>query len=82
VAVFQGEFNFARVYGRSEGTASEREICGSNLLKTLSADKTFDVSSMFQVLRDEDSGICCTSDDDFPTAGSQVRPELGGNKYI
>lgn len=68
----QGEFNFARVYGRSEGTASEREICGSNLLKTLSADKTFDVSSMFQVLRDEDSGICCTSDDDFPTAGSQV----------
>jgi len=80
--VFQGEFNFASVYGRSEGSASEREICGRNLLKTLSEDKTFDVSSMFQVLRDEDSGICCAPDDDFSTTGSQVRPELGGNKYI
>lgn len=80
--MFQGEFNFASVFGRSEGTASEREICGRNLLKTLSADKTFDVSSMFKVLRDEDSGICPASDDDFPTASSQVRPELGGNKYV
>lgn len=80
--MFQGEFNFASVYGRSEGTASEREICGHNLLMTLSADKTFDVSSMFQVLRDEDSGICRSSDDDFPTTGSQVRPNLGANKYI
>lgn len=76
--MFQGEFNFASVYGRSEGTASEREICGRNLLKTLSADKTFDVSSMFKVLRDEDSGICRKSDDDFPTTGSQVRPKLSG----
>jgi len=80
--VFQGEFNFASVYGRSKGTASEREICGRNLLKTLSADKTFDVSCMFQVLRDEDSGICRASDDDFPTASSQVRPELDESKYI
>jgi hypothetical protein len=82
VAVFQGEFNFASIYGRSVGSASKREICGRNLLKTLSADNTFDVSSMFQVLRDEDSGICGTPDEDFPTTGSQVRPELGGNKYI
>ena len=82
MALFQGEFNFASVYGRSEGAASEREICGRNLLKTLSADKTFDVSSMFQVLRDEDSGICRGSDHDFPTTGSQVRPEQGGNKCI
>lgn len=80
--MFQGEFNFASVYGRNEGSASEREICGRNLLKTLSADKTFDVSSMFRILRDEDSGICCASDDDVSTAGSQVRPELSGNKYI
>lgn len=80
--MFQGEFNFASVYGKSEGSASDREICGRNLLKTLSADNTFDVSSMFQVLRDEDSGICRVSDHDFPTAGSQVRPELGGSKYI
>lgn len=80
--MFQGEFNFASVYGRSEGNASEREICGRNLLKTLSADKTFDVSSMFQVLRDEDSGICRGPEHDFPTAGSQVRPEPGGNKFI
>jgi hypothetical protein len=80
--VFQGEFNFASVYGKSEGAGSEREICGRNLLKTLSADKTFDVSCMFQVLRDEDSGICRTSDDNFPTAGSQVRPQLNGNVYM
>jgi hypothetical protein len=74
VALFQGEFNFTDVYGKSEGIGSKREISGRNLLKTLSADKTFDVSCMFQILRDEDSGICRTSDDDFPTAGSQVRP--------
>lgn len=68
----QGEFNFASVYGGDKGSGSEREICGRNLLKTLSADSTFDVSSMFEVLRDEDSGICRKSDDAFPTTGSQV----------
>jgi hypothetical protein len=73
VPVFQGEFNFASIYGGSKGNGSEREICGRNLLKTLSADNTFDVSNMFEVLRDEDSGICRKSDDAFPTTGSQVR---------
>jgi hypothetical protein len=73
VPVFQGEFNFASVYGESKGNGSERKICGHNLLKTLSADNAFDVSSMFQILRDEDSGICRKSDDAFPTTGSQVR---------
>ncbi|XP_069695187.1 secernin-2 [Periplaneta americana] len=68
----QGEFNFASVYGENKGSASDRETCGRNLLKTLSADNSFDVSSMFQVLRDEDSGICRKADDAFPTTGSQV----------
>jgi hypothetical protein len=73
VTLFQGEFNFASVYGGDKGSGSEREICGRNLLKTLSSDSTFDVSNMFQVLRDEDSGICRMPDDAFPTTGSQVR---------
>jgi hypothetical protein len=70
--MFQGEFNFASIYSEGKGNGSEREICGRNLLKTLSTDNTFDVSSMFQILRDEDSGICRKSDDAFPTTGSQV----------
>jgi hypothetical protein len=71
--MFQGEFNFASVYGESKGNGLERESSGRNLLKTLSANNTFSVANMFEVLRDEDSGICRTSDDAFPTTGSQVR---------
>lgn len=82
VPVFQGDFNFASVYGESKGSGSEREICGRNLLKTLSADNTFDVSNMFEVLRDEDSGICRKLGDPFPTTGSQVRQHLNGNMLI
>lgn len=73
MTLFQDEFNFASVYGGDKGSGSERQIRGNNLLKTLSADGTFDVSSMFQVLRDEGSGICRKPDDAFPTTGSQVR---------
>ncbi|KAJ9589848.1 hypothetical protein L9F63_017003 [Diploptera punctata] len=68
----EAEFNFAAVFGENRGNASDREVCGRNLLEKLSADNKFSVLSMFQVLRDEDSGICRSPDDSFPTTGSQV----------
>ena len=68
----QGELNFSEVFGQGKGTGSERETCGRKLLQRLSQDNQFNVLSMFEVLRDEESGICRSPDDAFPTTGSQV----------
>lgn len=48
-----------------------RYQCGSQLLRSKSANKQFSVLDMMAVLRDEPSGICRPGGS-FPTAGSQV----------
>ncbi|XP_067006308.2 secernin-2 isoform X2 [Anabrus simplex] len=68
----ESEFDFASVFGETNSSATHRQQCGRRLLETLSEGNTFSVSNMFEVLRDEDSGICRKPDDGFPTTGSQV----------
>ncbi|GLG94223.1 Secernin-2 [Gryllus bimaculatus] len=66
------EFNFAKVFGEPNSSATLRQQFGNKLLEELSEGNAFSGSSMFSVLRNEESGICRKSDDGFPTTGSQV----------
>nr|CAD7449050.1 unnamed protein product [Timema bartmani] len=69
----QGDFHFTRVYSKPiDLIEGKRQKCGRDLLANLSKDNSFSVSSMFTVLRDQESGICRPPDDSFPTTGSQV----------
>nr|CAD7602503.1 unnamed protein product [Timema genevievae] len=68
----KGDFHFTRVYSKPiDLVEGKRQKCGRNLLANLSKDNSFSVSSMFTVLRDQESGICRPPDDSFPTTGSQ-----------
>ncbi|XP_054713075.1 secernin-3-like [Uloborus diversus] len=68
----QGDLNFADAYGKPNECGSQRFIRGKELLAQLSESGEFGTLSMFQVLRDCDSGICRRMDHEFPTAASQV----------
>jgi secernin len=73
------EFVFREVFSGSKAPGNDRFAAGSKMLAQLSMDKKFDVSSMMSILRDEESGICRSCNDPFPTASSQVSiiPKLG-----
>nr|CAD7201233.1 unnamed protein product [Timema douglasi] len=81
----QGDFHFTRVYSKPiDLIEGKRQKCGRDLLANLSKDNSFSVSSMFTVLRDQESGICRPPDDSFPTTGSQVSvlsPVRSGNPH-
>ncbi|XP_042906976.1 secernin-3 [Parasteatoda tepidariorum] len=68
----QGDFNFAAAYGNPNDSATQRYTKGRELLENLAASGEFSTISMFDVLRDCDSGICRGLDHEFPTAASQV----------
>ncbi|KAJ8313516.1 hypothetical protein KUTeg_008077 [Tegillarca granosa] len=70
-----GPFNFAKVFSECYTSStslarSDRFSCGRRLMKDLSKGGTFGVKEMFQILRDEDSGICMSGS--FTSTGSQV----------
>lgn len=46
---------------------------GQKLLKKLTKNKSFGVHNMFEILRDEESGICRSENCSYPTSGSQVK---------
>ena len=68
-------FNWSVVIGVTASGDLEnpdsRYSCGRNLLTKYSNNKSFTISNMMEVLRDEPSGINRPSGN-FPTAGSQV----------
>ncbi|KAF6198609.1 hypothetical protein GE061_008361 [Apolygus lucorum] len=67
----EGELDWTAVF--ADGCPRGRFNQGRDLLCRLSADKSFDVTSMMKVLRDEDSGICMKLDSPGSiTASSQV----------
>ncbi|KAK2182169.1 hypothetical protein NP493_364g02058 [Ridgeia piscesae] len=76
-----GEFDFAKAYsgaipsgaGFSAAASPERRYeGGQKLLKQLTEGNNFDVTSMFQILRDVDSGICRVNHATSATVASQV----------
>lgn len=75
----EGPFNFAMAFSTCppvraglppKGSGEHRYLAGKELLEKLSQNGSFDVSSMFAILRDEDSCICRT--DISVSVGSQV----------
>uniref|UniRef100_A0A0A9WVX8 Secernin-2 n=1 Tax=Lygus hesperus TaxID=30085 RepID=A0A0A9WVX8_LYGHE len=67
----EGELDWTAVF--ADGCPRGRWDKGRDLLCQLSADKSFDVTSMMKVLRDEESGICMKLDSPGSiTASSQV----------
>ncbi|KAG8188289.1 hypothetical protein JTE90_012122 [Oedothorax gibbosus] len=68
----QGDLNFAAAYGKENESAVQRFNGGKQLMEKLAASGEFSTISMFEVLRDCESGICRGLDHEFPTAASQV----------
>lgn len=68
----QGDLDFAAAFGESNDNAVQRYNCGKELLNKLSASGEFGTLSMFEVLRDSESGICRSQEHEYPTAASQV----------
>ena len=68
----QGEFNFAKAFGGQDNPSSQRLDGGLNLLRDLTKNNNFRERDMFHILRDKESGICCSIDAHHPTQGSQV----------
>ncbi|CAL4119367.1 unnamed protein product [Meganyctiphanes norvegica] len=66
-----GDFNFMEAYGTGADAGDTRKECGEKLLENFSQEGSFDLQSMFKVLRDEPSGICMSSGA-FVSTGSQV----------
>ncbi|XP_071541474.1 secernin-3 isoform X4 [Panulirus ornatus] len=66
-----GEFNFSEAFGTDEDVPGGRKECGEKLLAKLSEGGSFDLESMFSVLRDKKSGICM-SYGMFVSTSSQV----------
>lgn len=57
------EFNFTKVFSDAGGlNESERVLGGRKLLENSTKDNQFDVRSMMNILRDEESGICMSYD--------------------
>jgi len=55
----EGEFHFAHIFSGQDKSACQRFESGSQLLTSLTASgNKFNALSMFQILRDESSGIC------------------------
>nr|XP_018917768.1 PREDICTED: secernin-2 [Bemisia tabaci] len=67
----EDEFNFKKIFANPE-TSCDRFEKGSELLGNLTKSNQFKTKDMFTVLRDKDSGICRSTDNPFPTTGSQV----------
>lgn len=63
----KGCFNFYECFAAGD---SKRQAAGEKLLAELTQEAKFDIQSMFQILRDKDSGICACGS--FATQGSQV----------
>ncbi|XP_060517095.1 secernin-3 [Cylas formicarius] len=68
----EGEFNFCEVFSGEKKPGDARYLAGKELLRKYTSLNTFRETDMFKVLRDKDSGICRTCENDFPTQGSQV----------
>lgn len=67
----QGDFKFATIFGVESNNLLRLET-GQKLLQNLTASNNFDVDSMFKILRNNDSKICRSRHDPFPTTASQV----------
>uniref|UniRef100_A0A0P4VWG1 Secernin-2 n=1 Tax=Scylla olivacea TaxID=85551 RepID=A0A0P4VWG1_SCYOL len=67
-----GDFDFSKAFGVSEDYAGGRKECGEKLLAKLTEGGDFSLTQMFEVLRDEESGISRGTDHKHPTAGSMV----------
>ncbi|XP_073973330.1 secernin-2 [Rhodnius prolixus] len=66
----EGEFNWAETF--SQTGSCDRQQSGHGLLEKYTSSSTFSVADMFQILRDQDSGICMSLGSSTVTASSQV----------
>jgi len=70
----EGEFHFAHIFSGQDKSACQRFESGSQLLTSSTASgNKFNALSMFQILRDESSGICMR-DGAFISTSSMVVP--------
>lgn len=74
--VLQGEFNFAKIFGKPNDCAEERKKRGHEMLFNLSEGNTFSIEDMLCILRDKHSNICRGRNHSHPTASSQVTSSL------
>lgn len=70
-----GEFNFTNVFSGLGQNGCSRFENGSLLLQKQTAQAAFNLKSMFEILRDEDSGICMSSGS-FVSTSSQVKRHI------
>ncbi|XP_026275801.1 secernin-2 isoform X1 [Frankliniella occidentalis] len=66
------DFNFAKIFGKSNDCAEGRKKCGDDMLAELTVGNQFCIENMLKVLRNKDSNICRGRDHSHPTASSQV----------
>uniref|UniRef100_T1IYU3 Secernin-2 n=1 Tax=Strigamia maritima TaxID=126957 RepID=T1IYU3_STRMM len=66
------EFDFAKVFGDQDGSDCFRLHKGKRLMTNLCDAGKFGIMDMCSILRDQESDICRSKNDDFPTAASQV----------
>lgn len=74
--MFQGDFHFAKVFGKHNEDAEERKQRGHKMLTVLSGGNQFCIVDMLGILRDKESNICRGVDHPNPTASSQVTTDL------
>uniref|UniRef100_A0A915HH66 Secernin-2 n=1 Tax=Romanomermis culicivorax TaxID=13658 RepID=A0A915HH66_ROMCU len=67
----QEPFNFAKIYGVDD-SGFARLKNGAKLIAEKAKNKSFSITDMISVLRDQSSGICMPKSQDFATTGSQV----------
>ncbi|KAH9423917.1 Secernin-2 [Dermatophagoides pteronyssinus] len=68
----QDEFDFARIFTDPKHNDRKRFEAGKNFLENYTKDKNFDIKLMIKILRDKNSGICRSNDNEYPTTSSQV----------
>ncbi|XP_050734953.1 secernin-3-like isoform X3 [Eriocheir sinensis] len=75
-----GTFSFSEAFAVEEDSAGGRKECGEKLLAELSKGGDFSLTQMFEVLRDEESGISRGTEHKHPTTGSMVSVISQGSK--
>lgn len=67
------EFNFTECFQSKSGQDTSRYDAGSRYLQSFAdGSKKFDIFSMMDILRDEESGICRGTECAYPSQGAQI----------
>lgn len=72
ICMLQGDFHFAKTFGKHNEDAEERKQRGQKMLTVLAGGNQFCIVDMLGILRDKESNICRGPDHPNPTASSQV----------